>query len=38
VVGSALVEALADAPTSEEACRRAGAFLAPIRAALDAAR
>lgn len=38
VVGSALVETLADAPNSEEACRRAGAFLAPIRAALDAAR
>jgi tryptophan synthase alpha chain len=38
VVGSALVEALADAPTPDAASTRAGAFLAPIRAALDARR
>ena len=36
VVGSALVEALAGAATSEDAAARAGAFLAPLRAALDA--
>ncbi|GAB2492618.1 tryptophan synthase subunit alpha [Arenimonas alkanexedens] len=36
VVGSALVEALAGADTPEQAAQRAGAFLAPLRAALDA--
>ncbi|HEX5352943.1 MAG TPA: tryptophan synthase subunit alpha, partial [Rhodanobacteraceae bacterium] len=36
VIGSALVAALADAAGAEDACRRARAFLAPIRAALDA--
>jgi tryptophan synthase alpha chain len=36
VVGSALVEALAGAGSPDEAARRAGAFLAPLRAALDA--
>ena len=36
VVGSALVETLADAATPTEAAARAGAFLAPIRKALDA--
>ena len=35
VIGSALVQTLADAPDAEEAARRAGSFLAPIRAALD---
>ncbi|MCA0395174.1 MAG: tryptophan synthase subunit alpha [Proteobacteria bacterium] len=35
VVGSALVSALADAADAEEAARRAAAFLAPLRAALD---
>jgi len=38
VVGSALVEALADAVDSADACRRAAEFLAPLRTALDAAR
>lgn len=38
VIGSALVERLADAGDADEAARRAGAFLAPIRAALDARR
>jgi tryptophan synthase alpha chain len=37
VVGSALVEALAVATSPEDAARRARAFLAPVRAALDAA-
>jgi tryptophan synthase alpha chain len=37
VVGSALVSALADATDPVDAAARAGAFLAPIRAALDAA-
>jgi tryptophan synthase alpha chain len=37
VVGSALVEAIAGAAGPEDAAARAGAFLAPIRAALDAA-
>ncbi len=37
VVGSALVAALADAADAADAARRAGAFLAPLRAALDAA-
>jgi tryptophan synthase alpha chain len=37
VVGSALVEALADATDANDAARRAGAFLAPLRQALDAA-
>jgi tryptophan synthase alpha chain len=36
VVGSALVERLADAASPEDAAARAGAFLAPLRAALDA--
>lgn len=35
VIGSALVQTLADASDPAEAARRAGAFLAPIRAALD---
>ncbi len=35
VVGSALVAAMAEAATAEEAVRRAGAFLAPLRQALD---
>ena len=35
VVGSALVETLADAASPEDAAARAGAFLAPLRAALD---
>jgi tryptophan synthase alpha chain len=37
VVGSALVAEIADAADPGEAARRAGAFLAPLRAALDAA-
>jgi tryptophan synthase alpha chain len=37
VIGSALVQALADAPDPDAAARQAEAFLAPIRAALDAA-
>lgn len=36
VVGSALVEQLAGAATPQEAATRAAAFLAPLRAALDA--
>lgn len=36
VIGSALVQAMAGAETPEDAARRAHAFLAPIRAALDA--
>jgi tryptophan synthase alpha chain len=36
VVGSALVEAIAGAADPADAARRAGAFLAPLRAALDA--
>lgn len=36
VVGSALVSALADATDVADACARARAFLAPLRAALDA--
>lgn len=36
VIGSALVEALAGADTAAEAADRAGKFLSPIRAALDA--
>ncbi|MGH8183165.1 MAG: tryptophan synthase subunit alpha [Rhodanobacteraceae bacterium] len=35
VIGSALVATLADARTSDDACQRARAFLAPIRGALD---
>jgi len=35
VVGSALVATLADAGSVDEACTRARAFLAPLRAALD---
>ncbi len=35
VVGSALVAALADADSPEDACARARAFLNPLRAALD---
>ncbi|PJK11106.1 tryptophan synthase subunit alpha [Lysobacteraceae bacterium NML08-0793] len=35
VVGSALVAALADSASVEDACRRAGEFLAPLRRALD---
>lgn len=37
VVGSALVDALAAAESPEQAADRAAAFLAPLRAALDAA-
>jgi tryptophan synthase alpha chain len=37
VVGSALVQALADAADPGDAAARAGAFLAPLRAALDGA-
>ena len=37
VVGSALVDALAGSEGSEQAAARAAAFLAPLRAALDAA-
>jgi len=37
VVGSALVEAIAEAVDGEDAARRAAAFLAPLRLALDAA-
>ena len=36
VVGSALVAVLADAASAEDAAQRAGAFLAPLRQALDA--
>jgi tryptophan synthase alpha chain len=36
VIGSALVDTLARSADAVEAARRAGAFLAPIRAALDA--
>jgi tryptophan synthase alpha chain len=36
VIGSALVETLAGSPDVETTCARARAFLAPIRAALDA--
>lgn len=36
VIGSALVDCLADAVDENDACARARAFLAPIRAALDA--
>lgn len=35
VIGSALVGTLAGASDAADACRRAGSFLAPIRAALD---
>lgn len=35
VVGSALVSAMAEAADADEAARRAAAFLAPLRAALD---
>jgi tryptophan synthase alpha chain len=38
VIGSALVERLADAPDAAQAAARAAAFLAPIRQALDAGR
>ncbi|HEV2608157.1 MAG TPA: tryptophan synthase subunit alpha [Xanthomonadaceae bacterium] len=37
VVGSALVEAIAEVADVDDAARRATAFLAPLRAALDAA-
>jgi tryptophan synthase alpha chain len=37
VVGSALVAALADASDPADAAARAGAFLAPLRSALDEA-
>lgn len=36
VIGSALVDRLAASKDAADACRRAGEFLAPIRAALDA--
>lgn len=35
VIGSALIERLADAPSGREACERITDFLAPIRAAMD---
>jgi tryptophan synthase alpha chain len=35
VIGSALVSSLAAADSSEDACARASAFLAPVRAAVD---
>ena len=35
VIGSALVSSLVEAASSDEACARARAFLAPIRAAMD---
>jgi tryptophan synthase alpha chain len=35
VIGSALIEALAGANSAADACARASAFLAPIRAAMD---
>ncbi|HKT41669.1 MAG TPA: tryptophan synthase subunit alpha [Rhodanobacteraceae bacterium] len=38
VIGSALVDALSAAATAGEACRRAHAFLAPVRAAVDSVR
>lgn len=38
VIGSALVATLADAKSSDAACQRASAFLAPVRAAVDSAR
>jgi tryptophan synthase alpha chain len=37
VVGSALVAAMADAADADDAARRAAAFLAPLRRAIDAA-
>jgi tryptophan synthase alpha chain len=37
VIGSALVEKLANCTTSDEVCMRANGFLAPIRGGLDAA-
>ncbi len=37
VIGSALVDALADATTPADACQRARDFITPIRTALDAA-
>jgi tryptophan synthase alpha chain len=37
VVGSALVEAIAEAADVDDAARRSTAFLAPLRAALDSA-
>ncbi|MGH8676701.1 MAG: tryptophan synthase subunit alpha, partial [Burkholderiales bacterium] len=37
VVGSALVAALAEASDADDAARRASAFVAPLRTALDAA-
>ncbi|MEJ8566824.1 tryptophan synthase subunit alpha [Elongatibacter sediminis] len=35
VIGSALVASMADASSADEAARRAGDFLAPVRAAMD---
>jgi tryptophan synthase alpha chain len=35
VIGSALIERLADAPSESDACLRVADFLAPIRAAMD---
>ena len=35
VIGSALVQALADATTKEDACEIATAFVAPVRESLD---
>jgi tryptophan synthase alpha chain len=38
VIGSALIERIADAPSSGEACDRVNDFLAPIRKAMDNSR
>jgi tryptophan synthase alpha chain len=38
VIGSALIEQIADAPSSGEACDRVNDFLAPIRKAMDNSR
>ena len=38
VIGSALIEQLADAASEPEACRRVRDFLAPVRAAMDNSR
>jgi len=38
VIGSALVERLAQATSEPDACQRVAEFLAPIRAAMDNSR
>jgi tryptophan synthase alpha chain len=38
VIGSALIERLADAGSESEACQRVRDFLAPVRAAMDNSR